>query len=65
MPKIKTKSSAKKRFRITASGKVKRSQACHSHKATSKTPKRRRNLRKSRLVSEVETKRIKRLLPYK
>lgn len=62
MPKMKTKSSAKKSFKITASGKVKREKAYRSHILTSKTTKRKRNLRKKTLVSPADEKRIKQLL---
>jgi len=64
MPKIKTHRGAAKRFKKTGSGKVKRSKAYASHLLGDKTPKRKRNLRKAGLVSEVETKRIIRLIPY-
>ena len=62
MPKMKSDSSAKKRFKLTASGKIKRHKAFRSHILTSKTQKRKRNLRKSGLVDKTETKRIKVLL---
>jgi large subunit ribosomal protein L35 len=62
MPKVKTKSSAKKRFRLTASGKVKRATAYRSHILTSKTTKRKRKLRKSHLVSRVDTPAVKAML---
>jgi len=65
MPKLKTKSAAKKRFRITGKGRIKRKQAFHSHKATSKTKKRKRNLRKSALVSKSDEKNLKKILPHK
>ncbi|HBL31895.1 MAG TPA: 50S ribosomal protein L35 [Acidobacteria bacterium] len=51
MPKMKTKSSAKKRFRVRPGGTVKRGQAFKRHILTKKTTKRKRNLRKSTLVS--------------
>jgi large subunit ribosomal protein L35 len=62
MPKMKTKSSAKKRFRLTASGKVKRAAAYRSHILTSKSTKRKRKLRKGHLVSVVDTPAVKRML---
>ena len=62
MPKMKTHSSAKKRFKITASGKVKRFQAYTSHLMRKKTKKAKLNLRDSALVSEADEKRVKRLL---
>lgn len=63
MPKIKTKRSAAKRFKITATGKVKRFKAFKSHLLIGKNAKRRRNLRKSDLVDKTEIKKIRRLLP--
>jgi len=58
MPKMKTRSSAKKRFRKTASGKVKRSTAYRSHILTSKTTKRKRKLRGPHLVSKADQKNV-------
>lgn len=63
MPKLKTHRGAKKRFRFTASGKIKRSKANFSHILTKKNRKRKRNLKKSTLVVKEEFKRIKDLLP--
>ena len=62
MPKMKTNRSAAKRFSKTGSGKYKRNKAYHSHILTKKSPKRKRNLRKSTLVSKADLKRVKRLL---
>lgn len=62
MPKIKTNRGARKRFRITGSGKVKRSKAYASHILTKKSSTRKRKLRKSALVSSSDTKRVKRML---
>ena len=62
MPKMKTNRSAAKRFTKTGSGKYKRNKAYHSHILTEKSPKRKRNLRKSTLVSKADVKRVKRLL---
>lgn len=64
MPKLKTNRAAAKRFRITKSGKFKRSKAFGAHLKTNKNAKRRRNLRKSALLSPEDQKRIKKLLPY-
>lgn len=64
MPKLKTNRAAAKRFRITKSGKFKRSKAFGAHLKTKKNAKRRRNLRRSSLLSPEDTKRIKKLLPY-
>lgn len=63
MPKMKSDSGAKKRFKLTATGKVKRRKAFKSHILTSKSKKRKRKLRQATLVSKSETKRIKMLLP--
>jgi len=65
MPKIKTHSSSKKRFRLTGTGKVKRAKAYKSHILTKKTTKRKRNLRKSTIASDANAPTIKRLIPYK
>ncbi|UCD16908.1 MAG: 50S ribosomal protein L35 [Candidatus Zixiibacteriota bacterium] len=64
MPKIKTNRSAAKRFKKTGTGKLKRNKAYHSHILTKKSPKRKRNLRKSDLVAKVDEKRVNRLIPY-
>ena len=62
MPKMKTHRAAAKRFRKTASGKLKRWKANKSHILTKKTRKRKRGLRKSALVSAADQDRMKRLL---
>jgi large subunit ribosomal protein L35 len=62
MPKMKTHSSAKKRFKITGSGKVKRFQANTSHLMRKKSKKAKTRLSGSRMVTEVEVHRVKRLL---
>jgi large subunit ribosomal protein L35 len=60
---MKTHQGAKKRFKVTASGKVKRGHAFKSHILTKKTSKRKRNLRRPGLIAtRGEEKRIKRLL---
>ncbi len=64
MPKLKTHRGAAKRFSITGTGKVKRSKAYASHILTKKTTKRKRNLRKSTILSKRDTKEIKTLIPY-
>jgi large subunit ribosomal protein L35 len=58
MPKQKTHKGTKKRFRLTANGKVKHRQAGTSHLATRKTHKQRRNLRGTTVVQTVEVARI-------
>lgn len=62
MPKMKTNSGAKKRFKRTAKGKIKRKKAYKSHILTKKDAKRKRKLRKETLVDKTDEKRIKRLL---
>lgn len=63
MPKLKTKKSAKKRFRLTKSGKVKRNKAYAGHIMGKKTRKRKRNLRKSAIAVSGDAKRIKKMIP--
>lgn len=62
MPKQKTKRSARKRFKITGTGKVKRFKAFKSHILTKKHPKRKRRLRQATTLSTADEGRIKRLL---
>ncbi|PIP06507.1 MAG: 50S ribosomal protein L35 [Syntrophobacteraceae bacterium CG23_combo_of_CG06-09_8_20_14_all_50_8] len=64
MPKLKTHRGAAKRFSLTGTGRVKRSKAYASHILTTKTAKRKRNLRKSTLMDSTNEKAIKKLLPY-
>jgi large subunit ribosomal protein L35 len=61
---IKTKKSAAKRFKITASGKVLRSFAGRRHLAETKRPKRRRNLRGTATVHPTDEYRIKQSMPF-
>jgi large subunit ribosomal protein L35 len=65
MPKIKTHRGAAKRFSLTGTGRVKRSKAFASHILTSKTRKRKRNLRKSAILDQSDEREIKKLVPYK
>ena len=62
MPKVKTNSGAKKRFRFTGTGKVKRNHAYHSHILTKKTKKQKRNLVPSTLVDTTNLKQVRELL---
>lgn len=62
MPKMKTRSGAKKRFSLTATGKVKRSAAYRSHILTSKSRKRKRKLRKGHVVSKQDQPAVKMLI---
>ncbi|HLA26816.1 MAG TPA: 50S ribosomal protein L35 [Syntrophales bacterium] len=64
MPKIKTHRGAAKRFSLTGTGRVKRSKAYASHILTTKTKKRKRNLRKSTVLDYTNEKSIKKILPY-
>ena len=64
MPKMKTKSSATKRFKATGTGKLKRSKAYKSHILTKKSPKRKRNLRQSAITDKTNVKNMKKVLPY-
>jgi len=64
MPKIKTHSGAKKRFKLTKSKKIKYFHANKSHILTKKSKKRKRNLRKVSYVNVTNESAIKMLLPY-
>ncbi|HOO40328.1 MAG TPA: 50S ribosomal protein L35 [Syntrophales bacterium] len=64
MPKLKTHRGAAKRFSITGTGKVKMHKAGSSHILTSKTTKRKRNLRKAVILNAGVTPGIKKLIPY-
>ena len=59
MPKMKTKAGAKKRFKLTGSGKIKRKHAFKSHILTKKGTKQKRNLTKSGLFHDADMKNIK------
>ncbi|NDC87620.1 MAG: 50S ribosomal protein L35 [Bacteroidetes bacterium] len=61
MPKMKSNSGAKKRFSLTASGRVKRKKAFARHILTKKSPKRKRNLGQSTTVHAADEPRMKRL----
>ena len=65
MPKIKTHSGAKKRFKVSKKGKILRAKAYKSHTLTKKSTKRKRNLRKTGLVDVTNAAQVKRLIPYK
>ena len=65
MPKIKTHSGAKKRFKLTKPGKVKRANALKSHILNKKTTKRKRNLRKVVTADVTNVAKIKKMIPYK
>lgn len=62
MPKIKSKSGAKKRFRVTGSGRIKRSKAYHNHILEHKSAKRGRRLRQTAMVDASNERQVKRML---
>ncbi|MBO7102443.1 MAG: 50S ribosomal protein L35 [Bacteroidaceae bacterium] len=62
MPKVKTSSAAKKRFKLTGTGKIKRQHAYHSHILTKKTKKQKRNLDHSAIVVKANRKQVLDLL---
>jgi large subunit ribosomal protein L35 len=62
MPKVKTKSSAKKRFKLTGTGKIRRKHAYKSHILTKKSTKRKHNLTKMGMVHESDEGRVKAML---
>ena len=62
MPKIKTNSGAKKRFKVTGTGKIKRKHAFHSHILTKKTTTHKRNLVHATLVHPSDMDRVNLLL---
>ncbi len=64
MPKIKTHSGAKKRFKLTKNGKVKRGNAFRSHILTKKSTKRKRAFRKSTYADKTNAAAVRRMLPY-
>jgi large subunit ribosomal protein L35 len=62
MPKMKTKSSAKKRFSLTGTGKIKRKHAYKSHILTKKTKKQKRNLTHDAIVDPADEKNVRAML---
>jgi large subunit ribosomal protein L35 len=62
MPKMKTHSGAKKRFKVTGTGKIKRKHAFKSHILTKKETKRKRNLTHATLVSSADMDRVVKML---
>ena len=65
MPKMKSHSGAKKRFSLTATGKVKRGHQGKSHILSKKNTKRKRRLRTTSYVENTQEKTMKTLIPYK
>jgi large subunit ribosomal protein L35 len=64
MPKLKTHRGLAKRVKVTASGRIKRSRAYHSHLLSSKSPKRKRNLAQTTMVHRANEKNLKKMIPY-
>ena len=64
MPKLKTHSASKKRFKLTASGKIKMGHAWRSHRLVSKGTKAKKHHRLTAYVSAANAKTIKKLIPY-
>ena len=62
MPKVKTNSGAKKRFKLTGTGKLKRQHAYHSHILTKKTKKQKRNLDHVAILDKTNVKQVRELL---
>jgi len=65
MPKIKTHSGAKKRFKLSKNGKVIRAHANKRHILNKKTTKRKRGLRQTTVADKTNVAQVKRLIPYK
>ena len=63
--KLKTHSGAKKRFKLTKNGKIKRGHAFRSHILTKKTTKRTRHLRETAYADQTNVSAIKEMIPYK
>ncbi|UCE67827.1 MAG: 50S ribosomal protein L35 [Candidatus Zixiibacteriota bacterium] len=64
MPKMKTNKGAAKRFKKTATGKIKRRKPLKNHILTKKTRKRKRNLRQATMVHKSDMDRVEAMLPY-
>ncbi len=64
MPKLKTRRSVAKRFKVSASGKIRRRRAFRNHILTKKSAKRKRQLRKYTNVDPVDSPRIRKQIPY-
>ncbi|WP_417917164.1 50S ribosomal protein L35 [Candidatus Electronema sp. JC] len=64
MPKMKTHRGAAKRFKLTATGKVRHGKAFGSHILTSKSTKRKRRIRQNGILAAVDTGNVRRMLPY-
>ncbi|MBQ0041750.1 MAG: 50S ribosomal protein L35 [Lachnospiraceae bacterium] len=64
MPKMKTSRAAAKRFKVTGTGKLKRSQAYKQHNTGKHDAKTTRNLRKAVITDSTNVKNMKKILPY-
>lgn len=64
MPKLKTRRAAAKRFKTTGTGKIKRMKPYKSHILESKSPKRKRNLRKATYVSKAMVDSVRKMCPF-
>ena len=64
MPKLKTKSGAKKRFKVTSSGKILSTKTGKRHGMIKRTPKQIRNKRGTSLLSKSDSRIVKKFLPY-
>ena len=64
MPKMKTNRGAAKRFKVTASGKIKFKRAFKNHILTKKSTKQKRRLRKAQLLTPGDHKLVRQLIPY-
>ena len=64
MPKMKTKSSAKKRFKVLGNGGIKRAHEFKRHILTKKTTKNKRQLRGTAMVNERDVASVHKMLPY-
>ncbi len=64
MPKMKTSKAAAKRFKVTGTGKLKRSKAYKQHILTKKSTKKKRELRKPVMTDSTNVKNMKKILPY-
>ncbi len=65
MPKLKSHSGAKKRFKLSKTGKVRRAHAYKSHILNKKSTKRKRNLRQVTVADKTNVAAVKRMIPYK
>ena len=64
MPKLKSKSSAKKRFSTTGRGKLRRRDAYHRHNLTKRAKKVKRNQRRAKVMAPADAAIVRRFLPY-